>query len=318
MSQREVITDLMGIQGWEVEPDGIKIDRGVVFVRIRRKPGTFFKCAECGSQYLFCQEKSRLRVVRDFPIWGRKCYLVFGEARVNCDRCGVHVEGLDWLDPHQRQTLRYEKYAANLCDILPVLDVAELEDLDKNTVYRIDRKWLKRREAQREMRPVRYLGIDEISLRKGHKYATVFYDLERREVIGLVKGRKQRNVSGFFRRWGKGMCKQVVAVCMDLWSPYLNSVRLHCKKAAAVFDKFHVYSYLSNAIDEVRRAEVNKADAKGKELIKGSRWLWLKKKLKRKQKQTLQDIMAINENLSKAHLLRSAMIGKNPASEVLQ
>jgi len=34
---------------------------------------------------------------------------------------------------------------SGLCDILPVMDVVDLEGLDKNTVYRLDRKWLKRR-----------------------------------------------------------------------------------------------------------------------------------------------------------------------------
>lgn len=214
------------------------------------------------------------------------------------------MEGLDWIEPCQRQTLRYERYVAGLCDVLPVMDVVELEGVDKNTVYRLDRKWLRRREEQRVMHPVRYLGIDEISLRKGHKYATVFYDLERREVIGMVKGRKQRTVSGFFRRWGKPRCKQVVAVCMDLWSAYLSSVKLHCRNASVVFDKFHVYSYLSTAIDEVRRIEQNKAGQEGKELIKGSRWLWLKKGLRRKQRQTLEQIMAVNMNMQKAYLLK--------------
>jgi len=93
---------------------------------------------------------------------------------------------------------------------------------------------------------------------------------------------------------------------MDLWSPYLNSVRRHCKNAEVVFDKFHVYKYLSDAIEAVRRHEQAICDDKTGALIKGTRWLWLKspKNLKRKQKHTLNEIMALNKHLQRAYLLK--------------
>jgi transposase len=213
---------------------------------------------------------------------------------------------LDWVEPYARHTVRYQKYVAGLCDMLPALDVAEWEGLHKSVVYRIDKKWLQRREERREERPVRHLGIDEISLRKGHRYATVFYDLERKEVIGLVKKRKERAVGGFFRRFGRKRCKAIEAVCMDLWQPYLNSVRRHCKNATVVFDKFHVYKYLSDAIEAVRRHEQQVCSEEQGKLIKGTRWLWLRasRNLKRKHKHTLEQIMAINRRLQKAYLLK--------------
>jgi len=216
------------------------------------------------------------------------------------------VEGLDWIDRYARHTIRYEKYVAKLCDLLPATDVAQLESLSNSVVYRIDKKWLALRNEQRKEPQVRYLGIDEIALKKGHRYATVFYDLERRTVIGLVKSRRERAVGGFFRRWGKDRCRGVEAVCMDLWSAYLNSARRHLKKAVVVFDKFHVYKYLSEAIEAVRRHEQAICSEEEGKLIKGSRWLWLKAKgkLKRKHRHTLEEIMAVNKRLQRAYLLK--------------
>ena len=60
-------------------------------------------------------------------------------------------------------------------------------------------------------------------------------------------------------------------------------------------------------------------------LIKGSRWLWLKasRNLKRKQSQTLEQIMAINKPLAKAYLLKEdfeafyACEGKEEAQKFL-
>ena len=93
---------------------------------------------------------------------------------------------------------------------------------------------------------------------------------------------------------------------MDLWQPFLNSVRRHCKNAVVVFDKFHVYKYLSDAIETVRRHEQSICSDEEGKLIKGTRWLWLRasRNLKRKHKQTLEQIMAINRRLQKAYLLK--------------
>jgi transposase len=304
MARSKVCTDLLGIQGWEVT--AVEIEDTDVVVSVRRKAGTGIVCSGCGQPTLFVHDHHAERRVRDFPAWGRRCFLSVRVARVDCPSCGVVTERLDWLEKGCRRTIRYEKYVARLCDYMPVLDVAEIEGLDKNTVYRIDRKWLARRNEKRERRKVAQLGIDEISIRKGHKYATVFYDLERREVIGLIKTRKERAVGGFFRRWGRQNCRAVVAVCMDLWRPFLNSVHRHCPKAVVVFDKFHVFKYLSEAVEEVRRSEQAGCPKAEGRLIKGTRWLWLKSadKLKRKQKQTLKEIMEQNETLQQAYLLK--------------
>ena len=300
-------TWVLGFQGWIVARNGVRLDGATLVLSVEHAPGHGYRCSRCEESVLFAYDHVSPRRIRDFPWAGRPCQLEVTLARVDCPAChAVAVEAVEWVAPYARQTERYERYVAGLCSVMPVTDVADLEGLNKTTVYRIDRKWLARREALRPEQTVRRLGIDEIALRKGHRYATVFYDLDRREVVGLVLQRRERTVSGFFRRWGKEKCRAVEAVCMDLWAPYLNSVRRHLKNAAVVFDKFHVYKYLSDAIEAVRRHEQQIADEKTGLLIKGTRWLWLKARshLKRKEKYTLAQIMKINRRLLRAYLLK--------------
>ena len=300
---RKDITELLGLQGWEIIGYETR-DEGLIF-HIDRDRSRGFRCSGCGEVYMFAYDEYAERTVRDFHVWGKRSYLSFREARVDCSKCGVKVEKLDWLEPYQRMTVRYEKYLASLCDFMPVSDVSEIEGVNKDTLYRLDKKWLDwRRSLAPEDGAVRYLGIDEISLRKGFKYASVFYDLERSMVIGLVRGHKQRNVSSFLRKWGKEKCLRVEAVCSDLWSPFHNSVRLHLKNAALVFDKFHIFKYLSDAIDGVRRTEQNKAEIQGRNFIKGVRWILLKKDLDKKQSNTLKQVMELNEPIAKAMILK--------------
>jgi transposase len=313
MSKTNILQDLLGIQGWRIAQNGIRIEEdGAVSVRIEPEPGSGHFCGRCGEGVLFAYDHQPLRRIRDFPVWGRSCCLEVSLARVWCPKCrAVVVERLEWLESYARRTLRYERYVATLCGLMPVVDVAALEGLDKNAVYEIDRKWLERREALRPAHEVKRLGIDEIAIRKGHRYATVFYDLDRREVIALVASRRERAVSGFFRRWGKKRCRAVQAVCMDLWAAYLNAVRRHLKRAEIVFDKFHVYTYLCTAIEEVRRYEQGVAQGQMAKLLKGTRWLWLKTPgtLKRKQKYTLAEIMRLNRRLARAYILREDFEG---------
>jgi len=325
MSQEDTSTALLGLQGWEIMENGMTIEEdGGVTISIVPKPGTGFRCSECGEGALIAYDYKDARRIRDFPMHGRRVDLDVTLARVQCAACGATaVQGLDWLEPYARMTMRYERYVAALCSLMPATDVAEHEGLDKSTVYRIDKKWLERREALRPAQPVERLGIDEIAIRKGHKYATVFYDLDRREVIGMIPHRRERGVSRFFRRWGKENCKRVRAVCMDLWAPFLNSVRRHLKNADVVFDKFHVYHYLSDAIEAVRRNEQQLADEKGSSLIKGTRWLWLKgrQSLTRSQKTTLAEIMKVNRRLCRAYVLKEdfeAFYASGSAEEAAQ
>ena len=300
------IDDLLGISGWSLESYELNDVEGEVILNLKRST-PYYHCGYCKQSYLFCYDHYEVRRVRDLSLWGYKCFLKFSQARVSCSTCDRVVgEHLDWVEGYQRQTIRYEKYLASLCDFMPVMDVVELEGMNKNLLYRIDKKWLTwRNELHKRNDPVKHLGIDEIAIKKNHKYATVFYDLERSRVIGLVKGRKQRNVSSFFRKFGKDNCRNIEAVCTDLWAAFHNSVKIYLKNAVLVFDKFHVFKYLSDALEAVRRTEQTKLEEEDKKLLKGCRWLILKRTLTRyKDKRRLKEVMNLNESIMKAVLLK--------------
>lgn len=230
MFQEDILKSILGIQGWNIK--NLKHEHDDLILEIIRDLGHVYICPVCKEGSLIYYDKSGVRRVRDFSIGGKRCYLEFDSVRMYCDHCQkVLTEYLPWLGSYHRMTYRYREYIANLCDYLPVMDVCDLEVLDKNTVYRIDRFYLSLRERSRVKKEVKYLGIDEIAIKKGHKYATLFYDLERREVIGMVKGRSFKETNRFFKRFGKRACKKITAVCTDLWSAYKRSVHKYCPNA---------------------------------------------------------------------------------------
>ncbi len=79
-------------------------------MKIRPVSGSGYRCSGCGEGFLFAYDHLPEREIRDFPVWGKRCYLKMRRARVDCPRCGVCAQRLDWLEDQQRQTLRYERY----------------------------------------------------------------------------------------------------------------------------------------------------------------------------------------------------------------
>jgi transposase len=98
-------------------------------------------------------------------------YLVFERWRVNCPRCGgVHVEHLDWLAQNPRYTQRFALHAGKLCRDIPNKAVAEMECLHHSTVKGLDKLYMQQQVTRAGMPASRAIGIDEISIRKGHNY----------------------------------------------------------------------------------------------------------------------------------------------------
>lgn len=92
----------------------------------------------------------------------------------------------------------------------------------------------------------------------------------------------------------------------DRWDPYIASIKDNAPGAEIVFDKFHVIKNYSRVIDKVRNIEFKKAAQENKEAIKGTKYLLLKNrsKLKKNQKEQLQTLLELNQNINIAYVLK--------------
>ena len=91
-----------------------------------------------------------------------------------------------------------------------------------------------------------------------HVYATVLYDHTRKSVIHMLQGRDRKSVYAFFKAQGKEWCESVKVVTCDLWRVYKSAVRKFLPNATVVTDKFHVFKYAGDALEELRRSEYNR------------------------------------------------------------
>jgi transposase len=162
----------------------------------------------------------------------------------------------------------------------------------------------------RDLSDILYIGVDEVSRRRGYIYHTQVYDLVERRLLFSVEGRNAEALKAFFEQLGPARCAQIEGVCCDMWAPYYEIVKQYCPNAIIVFDKFHIVSHLLDAVDQVRRQEIRKMDPDQVELLKGTRYIWLKNpwNLTPKQKKRLGFLEKLNLKINRAYLLKESFM----------
>ena len=130
----------------------------------------------------------------------------FEVRRVDCRSCGqVKRERLSFLADNTHYTERFAYYVGRRCRAATVQDVAKELHLDWHAVKDLEKQHM-RAQLERAGSPgPKALGIDEISIRKGHTYRIVVSDLIRGRPIwfGARTARKQAwasSTAGWARR----------------------------------------------------------------------------------------------------------------------
>ncbi|MGB5931960.1 MAG: ISL3 family transposase [Anaerolineae bacterium] len=253
------------------------------------------------------------RCVRHLDIWGMRTLVHFPQRRFDCDGCGKpFTENLEWIDAKRRQTSAFEMHIyERVKHKTPRKQVALQGGLNEATVLDIFKRQAKRATRQADDSRVRVLGVDEISLRKGHKrYALVLSDLVRRRVIAVLPNRLKKTFEQWLESLTEAERQAIRVVSMDMWEAYRQAVRKRLRHAKIVADRFHVMKQLNHQIDLMRRSMQRKAKKEGDEALyqalKGSRWVLLKNRsaLAPEQEAQLETILAVSDELRVIYLLK--------------
>ncbi len=303
--QENIINQILGIQGWNVE--NAEIQEEAIEIRIQREISTAL-CPECSQGVGFSTRKREQRI-RDLSWAGKKVHLVFEKWDIRC-KCGYEgVENFSWLSRYERATQRFRDQVYQLAKRMSGTDVAKVAAISKNTVYALEKEGIGlEKKEQGPLMPMN-VGVDEISIRKGHRYATVISAPKLRKVVEVLKTRKKAVLDEFFKGQGKPWCLRIKTVTMDAWKAFRTSVSKYCQRALICYDHFHITQHLSKAIDQLRVSEARKQNKAGKEVFAGTRWLLLKNKenLKKEQKEDLEKLLKLNAKLTKAYLLKEEL-----------
>ncbi len=226
---------------------------------------------------------------------------------MRCKTCGVKNETLVLLSENTKYTLRFAMQIGGLCRAMTIKDVARRMYLDWHTVKELNKIYM-REQVRRAGHPAPgVIGVDEISIRKGHTYRIVVSDLEKRRAIWFGgAGRTEEDMDLFFAFLGKENSAKIRLAVMDMWKAFRNATQANAQHAAILFDKFHILRHLSNALDQVRRSEYKRVTDEERGFIKGQRYVLLSKRdnLSDDGRKNLMRLLQANERLSVAYLLR--------------
>ena len=120
------------------------------------------------------------RMVRDLSNADSRIYLEFEVRRVQCKSCGqVKREDLAFLSDNPFYTKRFAFYVGKRCASGTIKDVAKELNLDWHAVKELEMQYMRAQLAKAGAPGPKAIGVDEISIRKGHTYRIVVSDLIR-------------------------------------------------------------------------------------------------------------------------------------------
>ena len=153
------------------------------------------------------------------------------------------------------------------------------------------------------------IGIDELSIRKGHTYRIVVSDLIRARPIWFGgTDRSEASMDLFFEWLGPKKSRKIRLAVMDMWKPFRNACAAYVPDAAMLYDKFHALRHLGEALDKVRRSEYARLSGEDSKFIKGQRYTLLshRENLSLDGKKALRMLLKANKRLQTAYLLKES------------
>ena len=294
-----------GIRGYRYVRTGY-IEGGIVFT-ITQDPKTC-RCPACGGKNTTLKG-GVLRRFRGLPIGIKKVTFVFRVPRIKCRDCNaVRQASIAFADPRRSYTRSFAQYVLELARMMTIQDVAIHLGVSWDVVKEIVKNDLQRRFGKPKLRNLRQIAIDEISIGKGHRYLTVVLDLETGAVVYVGHGKGGDALTDFWKRLHRSGAK-IEAIATDMSPAYIDAVMTHLPEAVLVFDRFHVMKLFNDKLSDLRRELYRTAkDGLEKDVLKGTRWLLLKRPANldasRNEHERLEEALRLNAPLATAYYLK--------------
>jgi len=250
------------------------------------------------------------RQARDLSSGDTRIYLEFEVRRLGCPCTGqVRREHLDFLAGNPLYTKRFAWFVGRRCRTSTLKDVAEELNLHWGAVKELDKQYMQAQLERAGTPGPKAIGIDEISIRKGHTYRIVVSDLIRHRPIWFGgEDRSEASMNQFYDWLGEKKTRGIRLAVMDMWKPFRNATIKRAPQAAILYDEFHVMRHLNDALDKVRKAEYARLSGKERRYIKGQKYVLLSnhENLTLDGRKSLKTLLAANKRLHTAYVLKES------------
>lgn len=331
MSFKRILATLLSVTRTVIKSMRLEGDRLIISCSPRK--GQSCLCPHCGKKAPVHDCSHTPRMWRSLDFGATKTYIEYPTLRVCCPKHGVVTAAVPWAHHASRFTHAFEEQVAWLCVHAGRTTVAELMRIDWKSVGPVCKRVYDRLDAAAGNRfdGLVRIGVDETSYKKGHKYMTVVLDHDTGRVIWCEKGYGQETLRKFFELLTSEQRASIQVVTADGARWIADMTKEYCPNAERVMDPFHVVSWMTDVLDEVRkgawrdvrsvetktarkrkRGRPKKGDApvpsKAK-AMKNARFAVLKNPegLTDSQVKTLACVARENKNLYRAYLLKERL-----------
>ena len=276
MNANDLLTLGLGLtEPWKVVGQALDLEKQPSELRLEVEAdrGSMYPCPEC--QALCKAHDFKEFTWRHLNFFQHHCLIRARVPRVKCPEHGVHRVNVPWARPGSGFTLLFEQVIMTLAREMPVATIARFVGTTDTRLWRVIGHYVTQAMRHIDLSGLEAFGLDETAGKRGHRYVTVFIDMDRdtRPVVFAVEGKGKEAVRQFKKhlRASGGAPERILEVVSDMSGSFVSGVREHFKNAEVTVDWFHVVQLFTKAVDDVRKAEARQRD-----LPKSVRWGVLK------------------------------------------
>lgn len=264
---------------WIVSDINLDTEKLRLSIRVSSVCGAKFPCPTCGKP---CPKEDHReeRTWRHLDTMQFETVILCRAPRVSCPDHGVLSVETPWARSYSRFTLLFERFAIDvLLAAKNVKSAMGLLKLSWDQVHEIQKKAVDRGVSRRQNDKIVHAGIDEKNFLKGHSYASLLTDIDRARIWEVTPGRTEESAKSLLETLSENQKEGIEAVAMDMWPAFMTATRDILTQADIVHDKYHVVGYLGKAVDVVRKKENIRLVKSGRNILKGTKYLWLRNPL---------------------------------------
>ncbi len=266
------------------------------------------ECSSCGHKDSIFKGH-RERYFRMPPIGRKQALLCVTINRLQCKSCRkIWWPSLSFVKGKVRYTRSFALTVLDMLRFATIKAVSDFLHVSWNVVKQIHKDKLGKTYRHIRLTDVKYLGMDEFSIRKNHSYMTVFVNLQTGRILHAVEGRSKEAIVHFLKRV-KRVAKNLKAIAMDMSVSYSSAVKEILPNIPIVFDRYHIMAIMNRHIDDLRREQQRSLSGQGKKFIKGSRFLLLRNydSVKGENRERLNTLLDANAPLYEIHTMKEQL-----------
>lgn len=258
----QLLSSLLGLEDTEISEVKLRSD-GKLLIRVNstKKETECHKCGRPTKPY----GQGRTLELRHLSIFGKETIIEITPPRGICEHCDNHpttTQTLSWYKRNGHHTKAYEQHVLLSLVHSTIADVCIKENMSEQVVQLIVDNALSEEVDWKSIKTLGVIGIDEISLRKGHKdFLSIVTSRinEKVNILCVIKGREKAEIKSFFSSIPKKKRKTIVAVCCDMYDGYINAAKeVFGQSIPVVADRFHVAKLYRKGLVSLRKKELSR------------------------------------------------------------